>query len=151
MISSEDYEEIYEILSYMDKIVVMKIPIEILSIINKKRNKKYVTKIDKKDLFNLNNMSKNTQSVLAWLDVNYWINPDKKRNLIQKMNLEKQNQELLKQQQYSSNVFENKNKKTEYNNFKANSTLVVINKKENFIQKFIKKVKFIFKTLDNNS
>ena len=110
-----------------------------------------LSKIDKKDLFNLNNMSKNTQSVLAWLDVNYWINPDKKRNLIQKMNLEKQNQELLKQQQYSSNVFENKNKKTEYNNFKANSTLVVINKKENFIQKFIKKVKFIFKTLDNNS
>lgn len=147
MISSEDYEEIYEILSYMDKIVVMKIPIEILSIINKKRNKEYVTKIDKNDLFNLNNMSENTQSVLAWLDVNYWINPDKKRKLIQKMNLEKQKQELLKQQQYSSNVFENKNKKTEYNNFKANSTLVVIDKKENFIQKLIKKIKFIFKTL----
>lgn len=37
MISPEDYEEVYEILSYMDKIIVMKIPIEILNIINKKK------------------------------------------------------------------------------------------------------------------
>lgn len=53
MISAEDYEEIYEILSCMDKMVVMKIPIEILNIINVKRNKEYVSKIDKNDLFNL--------------------------------------------------------------------------------------------------
>ena len=138
MISPEDYEEVYEILSYMDKIIVMKIPIEILNIINKKRNKEYVSKIDKNDLFNLNNMSKNTQSVLAWLDVNYWINQDKKSKLIQK-------QELLKQKQYSSNVFENKIKKIEGKNSKESSRLVIINKKENFIKKLIKKIKSIFK------
>lgn len=138
MINSEDYEEIYEILSYMDKIIVMKIPIEILNTINKKRNKEYVSKIDKNDLFNLNNMSKNTQSVLAWLDVNYWINPDKKSKLIQK-------QELLKQKQYSSNVFENKIRKLEGKNSKESCTLVIINKKENFIKKIIKKIKAIFK------
>ena len=138
MISPEDYEEVYEILSYMDKIIVMKIPIEILNIINKKRNKEYVSKIDKNDLFNLNNMSKNTQSVLARLDVNYCINTDKKSKLIQK-------QELLKQKQYSSNVFENKIKKIEGKNSKESSRLVIINKKENFIKKLIKKIKSIFK------
>lgn len=83
-------------------------------------------------------MSKNTQSVLAWLDVNYWINPDKKSKLIQK-------QELLKQKQYSSNVFENKIKKIEGKNSKESSRLVIINKKENFIKKLIKKIKSIFK------
>lgn len=136
MISAEDYEEIYEILSCMDKMVVMKIPIEILNIINVKRNKEYVSKIDKNDLFNLNNMSKNTQNVLAWLDVNYWIDSDKKSQIIQKMNFENQKLELLKQKHYSNNIFENKKKKIE----DINNTLVPISKKENFIKKLMKKI-----------
>ena len=41
----------------------------------------YTSKIDKDDLFNLNNISKDTVNVLAWLDVNYWISNEKKENL----------------------------------------------------------------------
>lgn len=37
MISSSTYKEIYEILSYMDKLTVMKIPIEILQNIKVKK------------------------------------------------------------------------------------------------------------------
>ena len=55
MISSNTYKELYEILSYMDKITVMKIPLEILQNIKKYKNNYYKTKIDKKDIFNEKN------------------------------------------------------------------------------------------------
>lgn len=50
MISSNTYEELYEILSYMDKVTVMKIPENILINIKNKRNINFKTKIDKNDI-----------------------------------------------------------------------------------------------------
>ena len=37
MITSKTYKEVYEILSYMDKVTVMKIPMDILQTIKKKK------------------------------------------------------------------------------------------------------------------
>lgn len=39
MITSNTYKELYEILSYMDKTTVMKIPIEILQTIKNKKKR----------------------------------------------------------------------------------------------------------------
>ena len=39
MLTANDYQEVYKILSLMDKLTVMKIPEEILKNINKKRNR----------------------------------------------------------------------------------------------------------------
>ena len=81
MINADTYSEVYEILSCMNKSIVMKVPFEILQVIKENRNMDYTSKIDKDDLFNLNNISKDTVNVLAWLDVNYWISNEKKENL----------------------------------------------------------------------
>lgn len=81
MINADTYSEIYEILSYMNKSIVMKVPVEILEVIKENRNMEYVSKIDKADLFNLNNISKDTINVLAWLDVNYWIDKEKREKI----------------------------------------------------------------------
>ena len=81
MINADTYSEVYEILSCMNKSIVMKVPFEILQVIKENRNMDYTSKIDKDDLFNLNNISNDTVNVLAWLDVNYWISNEKKENL----------------------------------------------------------------------
>lgn len=81
MINANTYSEVYEILSCMNKSIVMKVPFEILQVIKENRSMDYTSKIDKDDLFNLNNISKDTVNVLAWLDVNYWISNEKKENL----------------------------------------------------------------------
>lgn len=81
MINADTYSEVYEILSYMNKSIVMKVPVEILEVIKENRNMEYVSKIDKADLFNLNNISKDTINVLAWLDVNYWIDKEKREKI----------------------------------------------------------------------
>ena len=81
MINADTYSEVYEILSCMDKSIVMKVPFELLLVIKENRNMDYTSKINKDDLFNLNNISKDAINVLAWLDANYWISNEKKENL----------------------------------------------------------------------
>ena len=72
MITSKTYKELYEILSYMDKITVMKIPIEILQNIKKKKDNKFITQIDKKDIFNEKNVNRETIDLLCYFYKHYW-------------------------------------------------------------------------------
>ena len=72
MITSKTYKELYEILSYMDKLTVMKVPIEILQNIKKKKDNKYITQIDKKDIFNEKNVSRETIDLLCYFYKHYW-------------------------------------------------------------------------------
>ena len=74
MITSKIYKELYEILSHMDKATVMKIPINILQTIKNKKDNRYITKIDKKDLFNENNVNRETIDLLCYFYKQYWIN-----------------------------------------------------------------------------
>lgn len=72
MITSKTYKELYEILSYMDKVTVMKIPINILHIIKNKKDNGYITKIDKNDIFNENNVTRETIDLLCYFHKYYW-------------------------------------------------------------------------------
>ena len=74
MISAKIYKELYEILSYMDKVTVMKIPISILQTIKDKKDNRYITKIDKNDLFNEHNVNRETIDILCYLYKHYWCN-----------------------------------------------------------------------------
>lgn len=142
MISANAYEEIYEILSLMDKLAVMKIPEETLKIINKKRNKTFKTKIDKNDIFNEQNVSKETIDVLCYFDYYYWIDENKKNEVdkIHKLKLKKAEEE--KKLKYNpNNVFKNNNLQTleckEENNFPTEI------KQNNFFYKLIEFLKRI--------
>ena len=74
MITSKIYKELYEILSYMDKVTVMKIPISILQTIKNKKDNRYITKIDKNDLFNEHNVNRETIDLLCYFYKHYWCN-----------------------------------------------------------------------------
>ena len=137
MISENVYAEVFEILSYMNKSVVMKIPMEILESINKKRNRNYISKIDKNDIFNTNNINYDTVKVLAWLDVNYWMNKDKKEKLKEKAierNIPKYT--IEKQDIFKKNKHENN--KEDYHD-----SLIEI-KKDGLFKEIIKLIKRIF-------
>jgi hypothetical protein len=103
MISSNTYEEVYEVLSCMDKMTVMKIPSSILNKIKDNRNINYETKINKNDIFNEQNLSKEAVDLLCWLNYTYLIDNEKKYSInkkIAKINIE---QEKQKRKQYDPN------------------------------------------------
>lgn len=107
MISANSMEEVYEVLSLMDKLAVMKIPEEKLNIIINNRNKDYVTKIDKNDPFNENRISKEALDLLCYFDYHYWMSEDKKRE-VDKVHFKKiQEEEKRKSKVNNYNLFKN--------------------------------------------
>ena len=64
------YSEVFEILRNMNKQLVMKIPIEILESFKANRKLDYISNIDKNDIFNKNNISKEKQ-IHKFFDDNY--------------------------------------------------------------------------------
>ena len=115
------YAETFEILSYMDKITVMKIPDNILYTIKNLRNKNFQTNIDKNDIFNENNISRETVDLLCWLDYTYWRNEDEKEkinNIIMKNN---RLEEINRRKKYNPNNLFIKNNKSKIN---SNTSLI---------------------------
>ena len=100
--------EVFEILSYMNRETVMKIPFEILSIIKENRNINYVSKIDKNDMFNPNNLSEDAISILSWLDLEYLASNESKE---EKLKIYQENEELyqqkLKEKYNADKIFKN--------------------------------------------
>ncbi len=109
MLTANDYQEVYKILSLMDKLTVMKIPEEILKNINKKRNKEYVTRIDKNDIFNEQNVSKTAMDLICYFEYNYWMD-DKKKSEIERLHKKRiQEMEVEKRKRYNyNNLFSKK-------------------------------------------
>ena len=115
------YSEIFEILKYLDKTLINKIPNELIEYFENNRIHDYKTRIDKTDIFNKNNISRQTLSILAYLNLNYWVDKNKKEHLkkIYRKN-EFEYSEKLKDQ-YPIDVFkDNKNiNKTDLSDEKA--------------------------------
>lgn len=144
MISSNTYEEVYEVLSYMDKITVMKIPDFILKKIKDNRNVDYKTKINKNDIFNEQNLSKESVDFLCWLNYTYLIDNSQKNNIDKKITKISAKQEEQKREQYNSqNLF--KNKQPIVKNQSTTTTSIVEYNEKNFLQKIFDKIKRIFK------
>ena len=146
MISSNAYEEVYEVLSYMDKVTVMQIPENVLNKIKENRNTDFKTNIDKDDIFNEQNISKEALDLLCWLDYNYWADEEKKAQ-IDKINNENN---LLKEKEKEDkfnpdNLFKvSADQNVESDTTESKKSLT--KQKESIFTKIINKIKnFLFK------
>lgn len=104
MVDPQVYSEVYEILKYMNKEDVMKIPLEILKNIKDKRDLNYKSKIDKKDLFNPNNVLNGTIEALNWIDINFWMTEEEKQKIQRYIRQREFEEEKRKKQRFNSNI-----------------------------------------------
>ena len=132
------YAEVFEILKNMDKNLVSKVPIEILESFKINRKMDFSSNIDKKDIFNKNNISREALSILAYLNLNYWVSCDKKQELenIYRKN-ESEEQERAKEL-YPIDIFKNKREK---NSIAENNQLIEI-QPQKWYQKILDFIKF---------
>ena len=147
MISADTYEELYEILSLMDKQTVMKVPIDILNTIKEQRNPKYETRIDKNDIFNENNVNRETIDLLCYLDYHYWMDESKKAE-VDRIRMQRfQEDDYKKREQYNPNaLFKNVNKVDTIKNkdIGENNNINLLEYKESFFVKLKKSILKIF-------
>lgn len=137
------YEELYEVLSNMDKVTVMKIPEEILNKIITQRNASFKTSVDEEDLFNEDNISKDAMDLLCWIDYNYWASPERKKEVddIRKKEL------LVKDENFDAHsIFEKNDIQLSNVESTNNTSQAIIEKKE---KSFISIVKSIINLIKN--
>lgn len=141
MLDANIYSEVYEILSYMDKSTVMKIPLDILEYIKNNRNKDYISKIDPEDIFNPNNIDEKSLELLACIDVNYWMDKGKRAKLELKYRQNMQNQ--LKKEDKIYEMFDMNQVRENSESISEKNSL--IKNKESFLEKVFNKLKKLLK------
>ena len=137
------YKEVVEILKFVSKENVDKIPKEMLDMFEEEQDKEYNFKVDTTKSFEEQELLELTKAIFSNIFRDYWAN-DYQRNVI----IEKENMDRIKweEEKYDSkDLFKNnqKNFNKQNNNDKVDVNLTVI-KKENSFKKLIDK---IFKSL----
>ncbi len=89
------YAEVFEILSYMNRSAIMKIPVEVIQYIKENRNTEYISNINPNNIFNPQNVSDKAREILAWLDITYLATNESKK---EKLKLYKENEEKFQAQ-----------------------------------------------------
>lgn len=135
------YSEVFEILSYMDRATVMKIPLEILQYIKDNRNIQYVSRINPNNFFNKENVSDKAREILAWMDLEYLVSDKNKTEKLKRyIDNEKEYQINLNKQYSYDKLFENKTIRKS----KDTEELAIV-KKQNIFNKILNFIKNIFK------
>lgn len=143
----EAYAEIDEILNLMDEEYASKIPYKLRKIFKEHKSENYKKKILLDKPLKEQNLKKETLSILAVLNYNYWCNDTKKKKeLIQLYaNNEKIKQEELREKYNPDNLFENQTVDiTEIKKEPITNEITIINDKESIFRRIRKWFKSLF-------
>lgn len=137
------YKEVVEILKFVSKENVDKIPKEMLDMFEEEQDKEYNFKVDTTKSFEEQELLEETKAIFSNIFRDYWANDYQRKVIIEKENMDRIK---LEEEKYDSkDLFKNnqKNFNKQSNNDKVDVNLTVV-KKENSFKKLIDK---IFKSL----
>ena len=141
------YTEVYTILEDLNEEEYKKIPPEVIDTIRLNRNEEYFYELDEDLELKEQPMLPETKAILFNLFRDYLSTQEQKAKIIRMQNEERQKNELKKQKQYKTDVFENKQRRNieqiEDNKEKSTETNLVIYK-ENIFKRILNKIKRFF-------
>lgn len=143
------YKEVIEILKYVPKESVKKIPQTMIDTFNAKMNNTYNFSIDINKSFEEQELLDETKAILANIFRDYWATQYQKERIQAKERHDREKIEEEKREKYNSDIFKAKeSNKTENDSSKYainNSNLPIEVKKERFYEKIINFFKRFFK------
>lgn len=83
----ESYAEVLEILSYMDRLLINKIPKQLIEYFEKNASEEYVKHINPKYELYYQELNENTKTLLALINIKYWADDKHKDKLIARYNV----------------------------------------------------------------
>ena len=139
--------EVDEVLNYLSKEDLQKIPEDIRQVIKENKDKEYVWEYDGTKELKDQGLSRDTIIILSYLNMEYLLNEEQKELMQQIHELNERKAEEEKAKQYSTDdIFKKSNseqeKKEDIEQIEQNSLVVY---KENFFIKMINKIKSFFK------
>ena len=143
------YKEVVEILKYVPKESVKKIPQTMIDTFNAKMDNTYNFSIDINKSFEEQELLDETKAILANIFRDYWATQYQKERIQAKERYDREKIEEEKREKYNSDIFKAKeSNKTENDSSKDainNSNLPIEVKKERFYEKIINFFKRFFK------
>lgn len=137
------YSEVLEILRYVSIDDFNKIPKEQIDFLKNNSNTDYDFFYNPYKTLDEQNVSKRAKAIIAIIFKDYWATDIQREKIIAKQNYDRMQLEKEKQARYSSNeIFKNKKRENIGN---STETYAMIEYKETFIDKIIKKIKKILK------
>lgn len=138
------YREVYEILKYVPKEDLKRVPKKFMEMLEEKMNKDYKFSIDtSKDFIEEQELMLETRTILAYIFLNYWATEIQKEKVNIKFKKDIEDAEKQKRDLYNVDIFKNK-KQLKENIGKEQENAMVIYKKENFITKIFNTIKKFF-------
>ena len=134
------YSEVLEILKYVDKKDINKVPVDMLNMFKKNASNENKFNYDPNKTLQEQNVSEVTRIIIAILFRDYWATLEQKEKIISVQNTKRKK---TNEEKYSNNdIF--KNKVQEENNVVKDSAIVEY-KEKNIFFKLIYKIKCVFK------
>lgn len=138
------YKEVYEILKYVPKEDLKRVPKKFIEMLEEKMNKDYKFSIDtSNDFIEEQELMIETRTILAYTFLNYWATEIQKEKVNIKFKKDIEDAEKQKRDLYNVDILKNK-KKLKENIGKEQENAMVIYKKENFITKIFNTIKKFF-------
>lgn len=141
------YKEVIEILNYVPKESIDKIPETMLEVFRTKMDKNWDFKVDINKSFEEQNLLDETKAIFANIFRDYWATPYQKERIEAKEKYDRQKIEEEKEEKYNPNdLFKKKKMETnkEIEEKEEIKNLPIEVKKENFYEKIINFFKKIF-------
>ncbi len=140
---AEASAELVEILNYLPRSEVEKIPLNLRNFFEKAASPNYSVKIDPYKPLGQQRIKEKTKDLIAVIYRNYWCNGDEKKELDKKLiENDKKYEEMLHEQCSPDNMFKNKTNQ-EICTTQTTQELVEY-RPQNFIQKLFTKIKSLF-------
>lgn len=140
------YKEVIEILKYVPKESVEKIPENIIETFKIKMDESYEFSVDIDKSFEEQDLLEETKAIFANIFRDYWATPYQKERIIAKEKYDRQKEEEAKQEKYNVDLFKKKEeiKQIEKQENEEISNLPIEVKKEKFYDKLINFIRKIF-------
>lgn len=129
--------EVLAVLKEIPKSQFDKIPPKVIEMLEKNKNHSNEIKIDTNKKLEEQNISKEAKDIIFLLGLNYWLTEEERKEVLIKLN---ENERALREKYNVEDLF--KTNKLEQKNLKeAEQKQALVERKENFFTKIIKKIK----------
>lgn len=133
------YSEIVEIFSKMNPEIVEKVPLKLREFFTYNKLPDYVEHINLEQTLGEQNLTDETVTILAMLNLKYWNTDEQSKEKLKK--IYEENEKLYQEKYSSKNLFKDKNSKQNINV----QNLQISSKKESIIERIFNKIKKFFK------
>lgn len=142
--TSKAYSEVYEFINSLGNEYKSKLPKKIYSTIQDNRDKNYIPKYKTNQSVDNNTFSKEALALISALNLQYWCEDVEEKERLKKVY--RKNQEFENEKYSYDNLFKNNKIEQQIQEEQQSENVQMIEyKEENIFQKFINKIKTIFK------